>query len=261
MSNFTFSQALGDLGSVNSLRQLNESQRPDLFLPCRNTAAGRQASLCGYGVIGANGIPVLTRLYAARIPNTSGAPNILRRNLDGKWISSAVPSAKIFYKGNHPSSHCLPGELFLKVTSTFPKGHTIPIHTVQVWDHDNMRWQFSRDVVPGIIGLLPINQGPPSPSVEHAAASIHPALFSAGFVVSSYYEEKFKLKLPEGFPVLTDTTVVDTSPTPFVEAFNTWTTAMAASVPKVETGDMRKTLAEFQRESDADIERLKSGVR
>jgi hypothetical protein len=254
----SFLKSLCDEQSLLALRDINRNTRPELWLPSRHVPSGMQASILGYGVLTAAGIPIITRLYAARIPSPKGRPTMVRKNSDGRWLAVAEKSAKVDYKGRFPAQSCKPGESFFKVISTIAKGAAVPIHVFNQWQPDEMTWTHNTEPVNGLVGILPINQGPCTEHQDRVALRIHQALYSSGFVVSPMYCEKFKNDMPPGFPEADETELLEHGPGSYLAALEQWAKDIANSIPTRNTMDLRTTLTAFASAARSEVEAIKA---
>lgn len=252
-----FLLACGDADSLRNLRAINRNHRPAIYLPSRHVPSGMQASILGFGVIPeSTGIPIITRLYAARLPSPDSPPTMLRRNPDGRWITATTKNAQVLYAGKFPAHYCKPGESFFRVVSTLLPGKTIPIHTFDRWIPAEMRWTNSRPPVDGLVGILPVNQGMTSATQDHNALTIHAALYTAGFVVSANYPEKFLAELPAGFPEATAKDILEAGPDAYIAALETWSQHIKESIPTRNPGEMKQLVEAYTTKAKAEIEEI-----
>lgn len=260
---FSFKSILGDAESLKALDNLNGQFRPRIHLSSRFFPFGVQASVVGFGVLppeGSGKAPIITRMFAARIPSDTGPASIIRRNDHGVWVSIKTPLAEVTYKGQFPAKGCKPGEVFMKVVSTITKDQPAPIHTYQVWDSRLMQWSPDRIVSAGLVGILPINQGPCQEAQDRAAAIIHQAMLKVGFVVSSSFKNAFARDLPEGFPAMNDARLVQEGPVYVLESLQAWADDLTNSFPARDRSSLQSSLASFHTESQERLLELRQAA-
>lgn len=258
MSNFSFLDHLGDSQSFAALGSLNGVHRPRIRLFSRFFQYGMQATAVGYGVIPANGsAPIITRLYAARIPNPNGPAYVIRRNDEGRWVSVITTDPEVPYKGQFPALFAKKGERFIRVTSTLLRNETLPIHSYNVFDTTTMQWSNPRTQVKGLVGILPVNQGISHESQDLAATRIHQSLISAGFVMSCAYKESFKQELPEGFPALQDDRLLQEGPAYLLNVLEGWADMIKSNVPERNHEDLRELLGVFASRASGDVRKMR----